>query len=99
MASVNSFAIPVACTPSMRIQSYGSAGGTFEMRTVTPASGSTTWTLGSSVMSCSVSGSSSGTPQTCSVTADSPLAQNTVVTIVAPPQGALSAAYLVFSCF
>jgi hypothetical protein len=100
----NSAIAPASCTPSMTIYSYGPTNSiTYSLMYVTPNSSSSSWAIGSSIMSCTIStGSSSGGVQSCSVTAASAVSAGSVLTISAPAQTSASGntgAFVGFSCY
>jgi hypothetical protein len=99
----NSAIMPASCTPSMTIYSYGPTNSiTYSLMYVTPNSSSSSWAVGSSIMSCTIAtGSSSGGVQSCSVTAGATVSAGSVLTIAAPAQTSASGntgAFVGFSC-
>ncbi|HEY3742723.1 MAG TPA: DNRLRE domain-containing protein [Bryobacteraceae bacterium] len=69
---------PAACTPSMTIWSYAGSFTTWVVATVHPSTSSSTWTVGSTVMSCQTL-SAGGSK--CTATASNPVSAGTIMTL------------------
>lgn len=76
---------PAPCKPSMTIFSYAGTPITWDIFSVTPSSSSTTWTVLSTIISCSTA---SGAGSTCSATAGSNVAGGTILTLSTSSQTA-----------
>jgi hypothetical protein len=99
ISGTSSTLAPVACTPSMTIYSFLPDGGTFTLYSATTTSTTNSFSQGSAIMSCAVSGSS-GSAQTCTTTNAGQVSAGTVMTLNAPLQTSNSSIfYAAFSCY
>jgi hypothetical protein len=97
-SSLGSSALTILSTsaaPSFSIYSFNSNSITFTLYTVTNTAG--TYSLGSSIGSCTTSGWSAGSPTSCSFTAPTSIAAGTLLTIVTSSVTATSAVWKTFS--
>ena len=84
---------PTACKPSMTVFPAMSGATTFNLNTATVAAGSTTPTVGSTILSCT---SSNGT-SSCSMTASANVGVGTLL-YMTPGTGPTGSAFIAFSC-
>lgn len=70
--------VPSACKPSMTIFSYSGASTTWTLFEVTPNTSSSTWTAGTSVISCTTA---AGAGSTCTATDANTVAAGTILTL------------------
>lgn len=99
ISTSNTAIVPVACTPSLTIYSFGPTGGTFNLDSVIMNSTGISFTEGTSLMSCTVGPSAGGAVQTCTATLSNQIDAGTVLTLNPPAQANSSAFYTAFSCF
>ena len=85
-----------ACKPAMTIYSYMNASTTFTLNSATFASGSTTGSLASTIISCATGAYSSGAAIQCSQTAGSNVAAVTPMYMTF--SGGTGSAFVAFSC-
>jgi hypothetical protein len=69
VSAISTAITPTECTPSMTIYSYVPEVFTWGIYAVKPVSTSGTWTIGSSLASCTTGASTGGTAITCTATA------------------------------
>ena len=70
--------VPAACKPSMTIYSYSGASTTWDLFTVTPNTTSSTWNVGSSVISCTTAAAAGSS---CTASASSNSSAGTILTL------------------
>ena len=86
---------PVSCKPSMTVTSYVGTAETWQIYTVTPTNGASTWAAGSYVASCSTNTTAGNQ---CSAAAGSNVSAGTLLTITNQAIGATGGVIFAFSC-
>ena len=90
--------LPTACKPSMTVYSFLGATTTFQILPLSPASGTTSWSPGSTLIGCSTTAWSSGSPASCSATSSTAVSLGSVLALFAQGSASSGAFFTAFSC-